>query len=114
VLKSLPPAKLKAPMIVYDGRGAEQAKVVAKALVKAGQQNVMVLNGGMIGWQAAGYAVESGVPAPNQGVLHAQAACRFDPDGRVHHAGQEHARRRADPGRAQPRRSRQGMIKGAC
>ena len=62
-LKGLPPAKLKAPMIVYDGRGGEQAKAVAKALVKAGQQNVLVLDGGMIGWQAAGYAIESGTPA---------------------------------------------------
>jgi rhodanese-related sulfurtransferase len=64
VLKSLPPAALKAPIIVYDGRGGEQAVAVAQALVKAGQQNVLVLEGGMIGWQAAAYAVESGVPAP--------------------------------------------------
>ena len=63
VLKSLPEAKLKAPLIVYDGRGGEQAVAVAQALVKAGQQNVLVLDGGMIGWQAAGYAMESGVPA---------------------------------------------------
>jgi rhodanese-related sulfurtransferase len=63
VLKSLPDAKLKAPLIVYDGRGGEQAVALAQALVKAGQQNVLVLNGGMIGWQAAGYAMESGVPA---------------------------------------------------
>jgi rhodanese-related sulfurtransferase len=63
VVKSLPPANLKAPIVVYDGRGAEQAIQVAKALIKAGQQNVMVMNGGMIGWQAAGYAMESGVPA---------------------------------------------------
>lgn len=61
--KSLPPAKLKAPLIVYDGRGGEQAVVVANALVKAGQQNVMVLNEGMIGWQAAAYPIESGKPA---------------------------------------------------
>lgn len=62
--KDLPPAAQKAPLIVYDGRGGgDAAEDVALALVKAGQQNVMVLNGGMIGWQAAGYAVESGVPA---------------------------------------------------
>ena len=64
VLKSLPEPKLKAPLIVYDGRGGDQAVTVAQSLVKAGQQNVLVLNGGMIGWQAAGYAMESGVPAP--------------------------------------------------
>ncbi len=63
VLKSLPPAKLKAPIIVYDGRGGEKAVAVAQALIKAGQQNVLVLNGGMIGWQAAAYPVESGTPA---------------------------------------------------
>ena len=66
VLKSLPPAQLKAPIIVYDGRGGEQAVTVARALVKAGQQNVLVLAGGMIGWQAAGYVVDSGVPALTQ------------------------------------------------
>jgi rhodanese-related sulfurtransferase len=63
ILKSLPPANLKAPIIVYDGRGGEQAVTVAKALIKAGQQNVLVLDGGMIGWQAAAYPVESGMPA---------------------------------------------------
>jgi rhodanese-related sulfurtransferase len=39
---------------------------VAQALVKAGQQNVLVLNGGMIGWQAAAYPIESGTPALTQ------------------------------------------------
>jgi rhodanese-related sulfurtransferase len=66
VLKSLPAAQLKAPIIVYDGRGGDQAVTVAQALVKAGQQNVLVLNEGMIGWQAAGYAMESGTPAPTK------------------------------------------------
>lgn len=66
VLKSLPDAKLKAPLIVYDGRGGDQAVAVASALVKAGQQNVLVLEGGMIGWQAAAYPVESGKPALTQ------------------------------------------------
>jgi rhodanese-related sulfurtransferase len=63
IVKSLPPAKMKAPLIVYDGRGGEQAVTVAKALIKAGQQNVLVLDGGMIGWQAGAYPVESGTPA---------------------------------------------------
>ena len=61
--QALPDPKLKAPLIVYDGRGGDQAVTLAKALVKAGQQNVLVLNGGMIGWQAAAYPVESGTPA---------------------------------------------------
>jgi rhodanese-related sulfurtransferase len=66
VLKSLPAPKLNAPIIVYDSRGGEQAAAVAKAFIQAGQQNVLVLNGGMVGWQAAGHAMESGVPAPTQ------------------------------------------------
>jgi rhodanese-related sulfurtransferase len=62
-LKTLPDPKLKAPIIVYDARGQEQATAAAKALVGAGQQNVLVLNGGLIGWQGAGYAIDSGMPA---------------------------------------------------
>lgn len=60
---SLPPPKLMAPLIVYDGRGGEQAVALAQALVKAGQQNVLMLSGGMVGWQAAGLPVVSAVPA---------------------------------------------------
>lgn len=63
---ALPPAAQKAPLIVYDGRGGEQATAVAKALVQAGQQNVMVLAGGMLAWQAAGYPVVSGGPVPKK------------------------------------------------
>jgi rhodanese-related sulfurtransferase len=66
VRKSLPEPRLNAPLIVYDGRGGEQAVAIATELVKAGQKNVLVLKGGMIDWVAAGYAVESGVPAPKQ------------------------------------------------
>jgi rhodanese-related sulfurtransferase len=62
-LKTLPDPKLKAPIIVYDARGQEQATAAAKALVGAGQQNVLVLDGGLIGWQGAGYAIDSGMPA---------------------------------------------------
>jgi 3-mercaptopyruvate sulfurtransferase SseA len=35
-------------------------------LVAAGQSNVLVLDGGLIGWQAAGYAIDSGVPTATQ------------------------------------------------
>jgi rhodanese-related sulfurtransferase len=66
VAKLLPDPKLKAPIIVYDGRGGEEAMNVAKTLVAAGQSNVLVLNGGLIGWQAAGYAINSGVPTATQ------------------------------------------------
>lgn len=63
VLKSLPDPALRAPIVVYDGRGGPQASSLAEALVKAGQRNVVVLNGGLVGWQAAGFAVDSGMPA---------------------------------------------------
>lgn len=62
-LKTFPPAKLQAPIIVYDGRGGADAIAVARELIRAGQSNVQVMAGGLLGWQAAGYAIESGVPA---------------------------------------------------
>lgn len=62
-LKSFPDAKLKAPIVVYDGRGGADAVAVARELIKAGQSNVQVMAGGLLGWQAAGYTIESGVPA---------------------------------------------------
>jgi rhodanese-related sulfurtransferase len=62
-LKSFPAAKLQAPIIVYDGRGGADSVAAARALIKAGQQNVQVVSGGLLGWQAKGYAIESGVPA---------------------------------------------------
>lgn len=63
VVKSLPDPKFKAPFIVYDARGGDEAIAVARALIKAGQVNVQVMNGGLIGWQAAGFGIEAGVPA---------------------------------------------------
>jgi len=65
-LKSFPPAKLQAPIIVYDGRGGAESVAVARGLIKSGQTNVQVVEGGLLGWQAAGYTIESGVPALTQ------------------------------------------------
>jgi rhodanese-related sulfurtransferase len=62
-LKSFPPGKLQAPIIVYDGRGGDESRNVARELIKSGQTNVQVVEGGLLGWQTAGYAIESGVPA---------------------------------------------------
>jgi rhodanese-related sulfurtransferase len=62
-LKSFPAAKLQAPIIVFDGRGGKEAVAAARELIKAGQSNVQVVKGGLVAWQAAGYAIESGVPA---------------------------------------------------
>ncbi len=75
--KSFPDPKLKAPIIVHDGRGGDDAKRAARALVKAGQSNVQVMEQGLLGWQAAGYAIESGpaatkvayVPKPRPGSI---------------------------------------------
>ncbi len=61
--KSFPDPKLQAPIVVYDGRGGPDAIAAARALVKAGQTNVQVIAGGLLAWQAAGYTIESGVPA---------------------------------------------------
>jgi rhodanese-related sulfurtransferase len=66
VLKSLPDPKLKAPIVVYDARGGSDAVAVARDFIKAGQSNVQVMNGGLIGWQAAGNPIEAGVPAAKQ------------------------------------------------
>jgi rhodanese-related sulfurtransferase len=62
-LKSLPDPKFMAPIVVYDGKGGADAAKAAQAIVNAGQKNVLVVSGGLVGWQAAGYAIESGVPA---------------------------------------------------
>lgn len=61
--KRFPDPSLQAPIIVYDGRGGADAIAAARALVKAGQTNVQVIAGGLLGWQSAGYAIESGAPA---------------------------------------------------
>jgi rhodanese-related sulfurtransferase/plastocyanin len=66
VLKSLPDPKLKAPIVVYDARGGTDAVAVAREFIKAGQSNVQVMNGGLVGWQAAGNPIEAGVPAAKQ------------------------------------------------
>jgi rhodanese-related sulfurtransferase len=65
-VKNFPPAKLQAPIIVYDGRGGPDAIAAARELIKGGQQNVQVLSGGLLGWQAKGYATEFNTPAPTK------------------------------------------------
>ena len=43
-----------------------ESVAVARELIKSGQTNVQVVEGGLLGWQAAGYTIESGVPALTQ------------------------------------------------
>ncbi len=62
-LKTFPDPKLEAPIIVYDGRGGADAIDAARLLVKSGQTNVQVMEQGLLGWQSAGYTIDSGAPA---------------------------------------------------
>jgi len=62
-LKSFPDKKLKAPIMVYDGTGKDEAVKAAQLMVKAGYENVVVITGGLAAWQGAGYKLDSGAPA---------------------------------------------------
>ena len=77
LLKALPAAKLKPPVVVVDETGGEAAKAVATELVKAGYGGVNILTGGFKAWQAAALPVETGtlatqaafVPKPRPGSI---------------------------------------------
>lgn len=62
-LESFPDPELKAPIMVYDTDGGAEAARMAKAIVEAGYENVLVVTGGLAAWQAAGYPLASGTPA---------------------------------------------------
>ena len=62
-LATLPAAKMKAPIIVYDGDGGTAAKLAAQLIHDAGQTNVNMVNGGFDAWKAAGNRVASGNPS---------------------------------------------------
>ena len=62
-LATLPPAKLKAPIMVYDGDGSNAARYSARMIQGAGQINVNVVTGGFDAWKAAGYKVATGAAA---------------------------------------------------
>ncbi len=61
----MPAAKLKAPIVVYDGDGGKSAQVVAQVIKQSGQPNVTVLGGGLAAWTAARNPVATG-PLPTQ------------------------------------------------
>jgi len=63
LIKGLPPAEKKSPIIVYGGSDARPAEKVARQLLRAGYGNVKLLEGGFTGWRAAGYAAADGKPA---------------------------------------------------
>jgi rhodanese-related sulfurtransferase len=62
VLATLPAAKMKAPILVYDGDGGNAAFYSARKIQQSGQVNVNVIIGGFDGWRAAGYKVATGTP----------------------------------------------------
>jgi len=59
-LAGFPDRKLKPPIMVYDADGGKSAMDVATAITRAGYPNVTVIPGGIGGWKAAGYPVETG------------------------------------------------------
>ncbi|MBK9675991.1 MAG: sulfurtransferase [Betaproteobacteria bacterium] len=62
-LATLPPAKLKAPIMVYDGDGGNAARYSALRIQAAGQTNVNVVTGGFDAWKAGSRKVATGTPA---------------------------------------------------
>jgi rhodanese-related sulfurtransferase len=76
-LAKLPAADKKAPLILYDTNGQDDAIMVAKALIAAGQINVKIVTGGVNAWKAANLPLESGnlnaslayVPKPRVGEI---------------------------------------------
>ncbi len=62
MLATLPAAKMKAPIMVYDGDGGNAAFYSARKIQQSGQINVNVVTGGFDGWRAAGYKVATGTP----------------------------------------------------
>jgi rhodanese-related sulfurtransferase len=61
-LNTLPKKELKAPIIVYDEEGRGNAAKTAVEIVKSGQVNVMVLEGGIAAAKLAKLPMESGKP----------------------------------------------------
>jgi rhodanese-related sulfurtransferase len=61
--KSFPDPKLMAPIFVYDGKGGPDAQKAAQTIVASGQKNVLLLTGGLVAWQGAGYPIATGATA---------------------------------------------------
>lgn len=59
LIKTLPKADKKAPIMVY-GDDEKETETIANEIVKSGQMNVKVIVGGMKGWMDASYPVEKG------------------------------------------------------
>ena len=76
-LAKFPPKDKKAPIIIYDDKGGDDAVKAAKALIGAGYMPVDIVTGGFEAWTAAGYPGETGklsadivyVPKPTPGEI---------------------------------------------
>jgi len=72
-----PPKDKKAPIMIYDQKGGDDAVKAAKALVAAGYAPVDIVSGGFDAWKAAGFPVQTGkladaivyVPKPRPGEI---------------------------------------------
>lgn len=62
-LASFPDKELKAPIMVYDLTGGDEAVRAARMIIKTGYENVLVVTGGLSAWQTAGLAIDTGAPA---------------------------------------------------
>jgi rhodanese-related sulfurtransferase len=64
-LAKFPPKDKKAPIMIYDAKGGDDAVKAAKALIAAGYAPVDIISGGFDAWKTAGYPVETGKLAAN-------------------------------------------------
>lgn len=64
-LAKFPPKDKKAPIMIYDQKGGDDAQKAAKALIAAGYMPIDIVTGGFDAWKTAGYPVESGKLAVN-------------------------------------------------
>ncbi len=76
-LAKFPPKDKKAPIMIYDQMGSDDAVKAAKALIAAGYAPVDIISGGFDAWKAAGFPVQTGklaetivyVPKPRPGEI---------------------------------------------
>jgi rhodanese-related sulfurtransferase len=76
-IAKFPPKDKKAPIMIYDQKGGDDAVKAAKALIAAGYAPVDIIAGGFDAWKAAGFPVQTGkladtivyVPKPRPGEI---------------------------------------------
>jgi len=76
-IAKFPPKDKKAPIMIYDQKGGDDAVKAAKALITAGNAPVDIVSGGIDAWKAAGFPVQTGklantivyVPKPRPGEI---------------------------------------------